>query len=153
MTLIRPIELSRAAWGVALLSRPRWVLTRVHRVRIDRPSLVIARILGARHLAQAALSGAAPTPAVLAMGVWVDGVHALTAVGLAVADRSRARAGLVDAGIALTWATFGRLDLDRPSRQGPADGGVRDRLARAVLGVLPGGDGLLRRIDGHPGGH
>lgn len=141
----RPIEISRAVWGLALLGRPDQVLTRVHGLQIDRPSVVIARILGVRHVTQAVLSGVEPSPTVLAMGVWVDGTHALTALGLAAVDRSRVRAGLVDAAIALTWAVVGWRDLGRPDRSAPHEERRRDRLARAVLGVVPGGPPLLRR--------
>ncbi|MFY0408575.1 hypothetical protein [Solicola sp. PLA-1-18] len=43
--------------------------------------MTVARLLGARHLAQACLSGTRPTPEVIAMGVQVNAVHALTALG------------------------------------------------------------------------
>lgn len=60
----------------------------VHHVTVDNKSVLIARILGVRQLAQAVLSGVRPSPEVLAMGVWVDGVHAMTALGLACVDAS-----------------------------------------------------------------
>lgn len=44
-----------------------------------RASLIVARILGARRLTQAALSDVGPSPEVLAMGVWVDCAHATLA--------------------------------------------------------------------------
>jgi hypothetical protein len=141
----RRIELVRAAWGVTLLVAPRHVLGHVHHLRIDRPSLVVARILGARQLAQAVLSGVDPTPEVLAMGVWVDSVHAATAVGLACADRHRARAGLTDATVAALWAVLGYRDLLTTGATPSSHQRRRDELAHAVLGLVPGGKPLLSR--------
>lgn len=139
----RGIELGRAAWGVALLADPDGVLGTVHGLTVDRRSRVVARILGARHLAQATLSGRRPSPEVLAMGAWVDAVHALTAVALAVVDPGRARAGVTDAAIAAGWAGAGYRDLRRAAPTPPAHQRIRDRLAVLVLGRVPGGRRLL----------
>jgi hypothetical protein len=144
--VIRKIEILRAAWGAALLIAPRRVLTDIHHVTVDRKSLVIARILGVRHLSQAALSGVSPSPEVLAMGVWVDLAHAGTALGLAGADRSRARAGLTDTAIAATFAGLGYRDLTTANSPAtpPGHDRRRDTLARRVLRFVPGGPLLLR---------
>ena len=113
-------------------------MTTVHHVRVDTKSLAVARILGARQLTQAALSGLRPSPEVLAMGVWVDAVHAMTAFGLAVLDRSRARAGLTDTAIAGLWAVIGYRDLVSAQPTPPAHQRRRDQLARIVLGARTG---------------
>lgn len=139
----RNIEILRGTWGLALLVRPDHLLNNVHRLRVDSRSRMIARILGARHLTQAVLSGYRPSPEVLAMGTWVDSVHALTAVGLAVADRHRARAGLVDAAVAAVWATAGYRDLEGAPATPPEHQRIRDRLAVAVLTRVPGGRHLV----------
>lgn len=133
----------RGAWGAALLLAPRFVLERVTHVRVDTKSLVIARILGARQLTQALLSGVSPSPEVLAMGVWVDAVHSATAVALAGLDHDRARAGLLDATIAAGWSGLGYRDLSVGSVPPPAHDRRRDQLARWALGWLPGGAPLL----------
>jgi hypothetical protein len=146
----RVIELGRAAWGAALLTAPRPVMSQVHHLQTDTKSLVTARILGGRHLAQAALSGIQPTPEVLAMGVWVDSVHALSAVGLALADGSRARAGLTDAAVAAAWAILGYRDLNKPRGTQPGHDRRRNQLACDVLRIAPGGTFLLRRVRRHP---
>ncbi len=141
---IRPIELIRAGWGAVLLAAPGDVLEHIHGVRVDRKALVVTRILGARHLTQALLSGVDPGPEVLAAGVWVDTVHSATALGRAGVDRRRARGGVTDAVVAASWAAMGWRHL----RAGKArTDGVRgrDRLARAVVGALPGGRGLMAR--------
>lgn len=142
---VRKIELARAGWGAALLIAPQQVLERVHHLEVDTAALRIARVLGARQLAQAVLSGLDPSPEVLAMGVWVDSAHAASAVGLAVADRDRARAGLTDAAVAALWAAIGYRGLAQAGATSPQHDRRRDLLARAVLAIVPGG-GRLRRM-------
>jgi hypothetical protein len=141
----RPIEAVRAAWGVALVICPDTVLSTVHGLHVDGRSRVIARILGVRHLVQATLSGFRPSSEVLAMGVWVDAVHAVTALGLAAVDRDRARAGLTDTAIAALWAGAGEHDLARGTPTSPADQRIRDRLAVTVLSHVPVGRTLLAK--------
>ncbi len=141
----RKIELVRASWGAAMLVAPRQVMEAAS-VRVDSKSVLIGRILGARHLTQAVLSGVRPSPEVLAMGVWVDAVHALTALGLAAVDRDRARAGLTDSAIAGVWAGAGYRDLVRAPATLPSHQGLRNKLAQIVLGVVPGGRFLLRQV-------
>ncbi|ORA09922.1 hypothetical protein [Mycobacterium arosiense] len=141
---IRAIELVRAGWGAVLLVAPAEVLNHLHGVQVDRKALVVTRILGARHLAQSLLSGVNPGPEVLAAGVWVDAVHSATALGLAVIDRRRARGGVTDAVVAASWAALGWRHL-RAGRARTDGVRGRDRLARAVVGALPGGRGLMAR--------
>lgn len=140
----RPIELLRATWGTTLLLAPKRVLSRGPHLRIDSTSLAVARILGARHLAQAALSGIRPSPEVLAMGIWVDAAHAATALGLAATDRHRVRAGLIDTAVATVWALTGYRALRTTDATPPGHDRRRDALARTVLQLLPAGATLLR---------
>lgn len=141
---IRAIELVRAGWGGVLLAAPAGVLNRIQVVRVDRKAIVVTRILGARHLVQALLSGVNPGPEVLAGGVWVDSVHAATAFGLAAVDRRRIRAGVIDGVVAALWAALAFRHLHTGAVR---TSGVnrRDRLARFVVGVLPGGHRLMAR--------
>jgi hypothetical protein len=141
---IRAIELIRAGWGGVLLAAPAEVLGHIHGARVDRRAVVVTRILGARHLVQALLSGVDPGPEVLAAGVWVDTVHSATALGLAVIDRRRARGGVTDALVAASWAALGGRHLRTGKVRTDGVRG-RDRLARAVVGTLPGGRGLMAR--------
>ncbi|MEO6882003.1 MAG: hypothetical protein ABI181_13800 [Mycobacteriaceae bacterium] len=143
MTL-RWIEVGRGAWGAALLLAPRRALRATH-ATLDTTSVNVTRVLGARQLAQAALSGVNPSPEVLATGVWVDAAHSATAIALAVTDHRRARAGLVDAAVAAVWAGIGARDLSHAEPTAPGHDRIRDRLARLVLPRLPGGSALLRR--------
>lgn len=141
---VRRIELARAAWGASLLFAPRWTLESVHRIAVDRKSLLIARVLGARQLTQAVLSGVDPTPEILAMGVWVDLTHATSALGLAAMDRDRAAAGITDTAVAAAWAGFGWHDLRAGSDPAPGHDRRRDSMARWVLAHVPGGEPLSR---------
>ncbi|MGI8535570.1 MAG: hypothetical protein ACR2K2_03550 [Mycobacteriales bacterium] len=53
-------ELARAAWGLCLLLRPAYTLRLLGDARPDRRARVTVRLLGARHAAQAVLSGPSP---------------------------------------------------------------------------------------------
>jgi hypothetical protein len=78
---------------------------------------------------------------VLALGVWVDVVHAATAVGLAATDHRYAKPALADAAIAAGWAGAGLHDLK--GRQNSDGEQWRSRLALRLLHVLPGGSALV----------
>lgn len=140
----RGFELVRAGWGAVLLAAPAEVLTRIHGVQVDRQALVVTRILGARHLVQASFSGLNPSPEVLAAGIWVDTVHSMTALGLAAVDRHRARGGIVDGLVAGLWAVVALRQLHRGNAR-TTSLHRRDRLARTVVGALPGGRRLMAR--------
>ena len=133
----RPLEVVRAAWGAACVLVPRRVAGLAGDAP-DRRAVVVTRVLGARHLVQAAFTLRAPGPAVLAAGAWVDTVHAATAVVLAVVDRRRARSALVDAAVATAWAVLSRRDVARTEIVLAGGEPVwTERLARAVLPLLP----------------
>lgn len=144
---LRYLEFLRAGWGAALLAAPRTVLTAIRGVHIDRPAIVVTRILGARQLVQAVSSGVRPSPEILAAGVWVDAVHALTAFGLALADRRRARIGVADGLVAALWAGLGLHNLHTGQTPPPAHAHLRDQLARIVIGALPFGSRLMAVAD------
>lgn len=152
MVTVRAIELTRLAWGGALLLSPGWTLKTIHRIQVDRESVLIAQVLGARQISQAVLSGTNPSPEVLAMGVWVDVAHAASALGLAGVDRQRAPAGLTDAAVAVAWAGLGWRDLRRGPVPAPAHDRRREEMARWVLAHVPGGEPLTRRAQTRRGG-
>jgi hypothetical protein len=137
------LEGARAAWGAALLIGPGTVLEQVHGVRADSRSIAVARLLGARHVAQATLSGTRPAPAILALGVWIDTAHAGTALAFAAAGRTRARGAILDAAVAAGWAAAGLRVLTRSRPPQPAGQWRRDRLACRLLRHLPAGRTLL----------
>lgn len=142
----RGFELLRAGWGAVLVAAPAGVLNHIHGVEVDRKALVVTRILGARHLVQASFSGINPGPEVLAAGIWVDTVHSMTAFGLAAADRRRARGGIVDGVVAALWAGLAWRHLNAGEARTTTVRG-RDRLARTVIGALPGGRRLMARAE------
>jgi hypothetical protein len=115
LTPPRLVASARVGWGLVLLVSPRPVLAGVHHVRVDRASLVVARVLGARQVAQGLVSFTRPEPTVLTLGGVVDVLHAASMVGLAAVDRGRARGALTEAGLAATWAALGWAALHRAS--------------------------------------
>jgi hypothetical protein len=64
-------------------------------------------VLGGRHIAQAVLSAARPTPAVLALGAGTDVLHSASMIMLAALDRPRRRLGLSDGLMAAAFAASG----------------------------------------------
>ncbi len=99
----RALQLIRAAYGTALVLAPgRTIRLATGRVPTRRTRRV-AQLLGARHLAQTALTAVAPRPAVFAAGGQVDAVHAASMLLLAMIGDSGRRAALTDA---LTEAAF-----------------------------------------------
>jgi len=87
----------RACYGVALVAAPGAVI----RLATGQPSghreRAIARLLGSRHLVQAAITALAPVPGVLAAGAGVDALHTTSMIMLAAVDRRARRAALTDA--------------------------------------------------------
>lgn len=103
MSRVDRTELARAAWGIALLLAPRHVLRRIHHGPVDGPSVQVLRVLGVRHLLQAALVSQRPTPRVLLAASAVDLSHCLSAVPVALVGGRYARAGAVETVVAGAW--------------------------------------------------
>jgi hypothetical protein len=135
------LAVARAAWAVACLLTPRQVGRLLNVDPADTRALAVLRVLGGRDLAQSVLAGTSSAPAVRAVGVWVDRVHALSLVPLAVGSRRYRRAASVDLVLAATWATAGSRGL----RDGASGGGLRERVADAVLPLLPGAPAIPGR--------
>jgi hypothetical protein len=85
----------------------------------DRRARRTARVLGLRHLTQAAVTIWAPAPEVVAVGVLVDLAHAASMFGLAAVSRPLYRAELTDALAATTLAVTEAVMLAKTA--GPAD--------------------------------
>jgi hypothetical protein len=110
------LQPARACYGGALLVAPGPVI----RLCTGRPAgprtRAVARVLGARHLLQAAVTiGAGPSAESLGLGAAVDMVHATSMAGLAMVDRQVRRATLTDALIEITFAAAG-LSSALPAR-------------------------------------
>jgi hypothetical protein len=105
MTRASGVLMARVAWGVVLLVAPDRVLALSHGDDPhDRTARRVLRILGCRHLAQAAIELVGPRPAVQYLGAGVDGIHALTSAGLAAVDRRWRRSAVIDAAVASGFA-------------------------------------------------
>jgi hypothetical protein len=93
----RGLQQVRAAYGAALVLVPGPVIWLATGQLPSRRARRVAQVLGIRHLVQAALTAAAPEPAVLAIGGQVDAVHAASMLLLALVSRAGRRAALTDA--------------------------------------------------------
>jgi len=100
---VRGLQKARAAYGAALVLVPGPVIWLATGQLPSRRARRVAQVLGIRHLIQAALTAAAPEPAVLATGGQVDAVHAASMLLLAAVSRGGRRAAVTDA---LTEAAF-----------------------------------------------
>lgn len=69
----------------------------------------VARLLGVRHLVQAALSAVAPRPEMLALGAQVDTVHTASMLMVATVSRAGRRTALTDAVAEAALAAAGAL--------------------------------------------
>ncbi len=117
MRLRTVLTLARLVDGVLLLAFPGRALRRtVHGVD-DTPARVVTRVLGARHLVQAALTGPRPGPTALWVGAGVDALHATTAVGFAAVDPHRRHAALANGLSAALFAVAGVVLARRHGRR------------------------------------
>jgi hypothetical protein len=120
--------LLRGAYGAALCCAPGSVLTLAggRSAAASPRTRAVARVLGARHLAQALVSAARPSPAVLILGAAVDVLHSASMLALAAVDRPRRRLGLTDSVIAGAFAAGGFAIGGRPLTVSPP-GSLRAR--------------------------
>lgn len=112
---IRLAGLARAGYGLALLCAPGLLIGAATGHAASSRAKGVARLLGARHLAQAALCGAFPARGLLAAGAAADGLHAASMLALACSDAGVRTAVLADAGIEALFAasTATALSADR----------------------------------------
>jgi hypothetical protein len=99
---------ARACYGGILLLAPGPVIRLCTRGPASPRAQNVTRVLGVRHLVQAALTaGAPPGTARREIGAAVDLTHATSMVGLALLDRTIRRATLADAVIETLLAGAG----------------------------------------------
>ncbi|MCZ2401967.1 hypothetical protein IV498_01890 [Paenarthrobacter sp. Z7-10] len=102
---MRVLEPFRAGYGLCQLGYPQEVPGIVLGRRLDSRAAAVVRVLGARHLLQAAVLGLAPaSPMLHRCGSVVDVLHSASMVLLAVFDRRRRSAALADAVVAGVFA-------------------------------------------------
>jgi hypothetical protein len=101
--------LARGAYGVALCCAPGRLIGLAGGPAHDQRARAVARILGARHIAQAGLTLLRPDPALLALGAGADALHAASMAALALADTPYRRIAGTDALAAAAFAADGFL--------------------------------------------
>lgn len=103
----RALQLIRAGYGATLLLVPgpaiRLATGHVPSSRTRRT----ARLLGARHLVQSALTAVVPLPVTFSIGGQVDAAHAASMLLLAAVSRPDRRAALTDALTETAFAAAG----------------------------------------------
>jgi hypothetical protein len=110
------LQAVRAGYGAALLLVPGPVIWLCTGGPAGPGTRNVARLLGARHLVQAAVTaGSGPSAESLGIGAAIDITHAASMAGLAVVDRRVRRATLTDALIEIAFAAAG-LSSALPSR-------------------------------------
>jgi len=95
------VPLARAGYGAALLCAPGPLIGAVTGRPPGPRARTVARVLGARQLAQAAVTVCAPASEVVAVGAVVDLLHAASMFALAAVDQTPRRAEFAD-GLAAT---------------------------------------------------
>ena len=100
---------ARAAYGAGLLCAPGPAIQLGIGGQPDSRTCAVARVLGARHLAQAGVTAACPSRAVLLTGAGTDLAHAASMLAVAAVDRRKRRASLADAATATTFAAAGLI--------------------------------------------
>lgn len=147
----------RGGYGALQLTNPTVVSGRLLHAPLDSRGQGVARVLGARQLAQALASGPAPSYPVLAVGVEVDLLHAASMLALTLVRRRR-RAASTDALIAGAFALAGALAAreaayDPPRQPGNAVEELRqkwaDRVATACVPGYPARSARARRTARH----
>jgi hypothetical protein len=110
----RTLTLIRLGYGLLQISAPNLVPARLLGQPLCRRELVVVRLLGARHLLQAAVTAAVPTPAVLRIGAGVDAAHA-TSMIVAALDPRRRRPVIAEMLCASAFGVAGLLAARTPS--------------------------------------
>jgi hypothetical protein len=109
----------RGAWGTLLICCPGPLLRAAAGHPGSGADRAVLRVLGARHLLQAAVTAARPGPTVLGAGGVVDLLHAASQIALACSGPRWRRAAALDAvgAAAFAAAGFATARLPRPARQ------------------------------------
>jgi len=108
----------RACYGAVLLCVPGLALGLATGEPPGPRARTVARVLGARQLAQAVLTAYRPRPGVFLAGAGVDACHAASMLALAAADPRVRRAGLADAFAATAFTATGALTAARTGAAG-----------------------------------
>lgn len=103
------LSIARLGWGAALLARPRAVSGLAEGHPAGEKMAIAARVLGARHILQAAAERRWPASGLRRVGAAIDALHAVVMAAVAVptsAARGPALASsVIAAGLAYEQAT------------------------------------------------
>ena len=110
---VNTLNAVRAGYAFARLIRPQPLDAEPPEADHAAHAHTVDRLLGARYLAQALASQAAPTVRVVLLGVSVDLLHAASMLALAAASRRRQNAALTEAVAALAFAMAGAFAARR----------------------------------------
>ncbi|MDQ6806636.1 MAG: hypothetical protein M3065_17100 [Actinomycetota bacterium] len=103
----------RALWGTVLLIAPEVVLGDLPHQRVDRAARGFARVLGARHLTQAAITSRDATLGWVVAGAVADAIHAATMAALAALRPDRRKLALTNVATATALAAAGVAEARR----------------------------------------
>jgi hypothetical protein len=103
---MKVVSAIRGAYGTALLLVPSRVLAAYGASADEAPSRAVARVLGARHVAQAVATRGGKLSRI---GAVVDGLHAASMFAFAAASDEYRRPALIDGCVATTFALSGLL--------------------------------------------
>jgi hypothetical protein len=106
----------RAGYGAVQLLWPDHSAEQLLGGPLDPAARTGVRVLGARQLAQAGLTVAAPTAPLLTAGAGTDALHALSMAVLALADRRWRRPAVVSGLTAAAFAACGALAARRATQ-------------------------------------
>jgi hypothetical protein len=113
----------RAGYGAVQLLWPDRSAEQLLGGPLEPSARAAVRVLGARQLAQAGLSVAAPATPLLAAGAGADALHALSMAVLALADRQWRRPAIASGLIAAAFAAGGALAAYRAAQVTPGPAG------------------------------
>jgi len=135
------IALARVVYGLSLVAAPNPLLHMISGQRATPRERALTRVLGARLLAQGAVTDVRPDAVSVALGAEVDLVHAASMLVWAAVDRQSRRLTLMSAALAGLFAAAGAAQARRtPAVAAPSETGrllnvlirLRHRAAVAV---------------------
>ncbi len=137
---LRALGPVRAAVGCARVAFPGTVIPGLAKGALGARGRGVVRVLGARQITQALLTGRDATRPVLWLGAEADLAHAASMIGLAIVGRRYRRDALAEATIAVAFALAGisaaraaPVEPARPSRLGEWRHRIAERLARRLV--------------------
>ncbi|HET7327299.1 MAG TPA: SDR family oxidoreductase [Nocardioidaceae bacterium] len=110
------LQAARGVFGLAMLAAPAALAEKLLGAPAGRATSVALRLLGARHLGQAVLSGSTPSTRAFLTDAGVDTAHAVSMLVLAGARPQWRRAALGSAGVAAAFAAASVRAAARSSR-------------------------------------